>query len=821
MKKIAVTLSLLFLSFSEFVSQTYITVTSEASLISAISSANSLAQASTSQKVYIQLNASALIILTQNLPTISTANGNGTITIEKHPSASVDQGIEWGGGSGVTRGFFINNCQNTSAVVNINRLTVKGFQEVTHTLRDGILLTSCENTVCINTSKFTENYYGIRNEKTRHLYVDNNCEFFNNQHSGFYEKTKTTVNPVYSSETRVQNCHFYATSGFNAQCPYMKGWFGVYIEGLYNGMPASYMHLCAIQNNLIENTLIGVRYGNDEFYNASDPTFSPYILNNTIQDNETNVVLFRPSKNAMVDGNTMKIFPYTAPSQVVVCNPPDWWSPGTNVVILSGTNQNMTPGLFGMDFIGPNTLGLPQKNNNTYYNSVSGPSGSPEIFLCEPQNHYVREMEINIVGQNLSGGIYYYDDRNTNIRECLLKGPGPIINSYGFVTNNPGGCGSNCLIQPPTLDYAYFPTSSSINVFFHLATLYGYGGSVLYSFTNGHGPYVVEFFKSNANGDLVSYLGSYTINQLSPSNSYSGIILNQGLLPGDKIAATITSLGTNTNPQDPQGTSVVAYFIIPTSCNISVSNGAVCPGAPVNLGMNCPSATSIQWYFGDGAIASGPNQIHSYQTPGNYQVNCFVTVPNLGVPLTFNTSIQAMANCPVACQSCIGSFAPDPGDYIVSLWVKEDNTNSSPPPVNTYANTGIKVTFSPPTGGAPITTIYQEFGKIENPIIDGWQRIETKINIPAAAAQISIELLNNNSSGIDSYFDDIRIHPVDANMKSYVYDPINLRLVAEMDENNYGTFYEYDEEGNLVRVKKETEKGIMTIKENRSSNKKR
>ena len=57
-------------------------------------------------------------------------------------------------------------------------------------------------------------------------------------------------------------------------------------------------------------------------------------------------------------------------------------------------------------------------------------------------------------------------------------------------------------------------------------------------------------------------------------------------------------------------------------------------------------------------------------------------------------------------------------------------------------------------------------------------------------------------------------------MKSMVYDPQSLRLMAELDDRNYATFYEYDEEGTLVRVKKETEKGIYTIKESRSGLKK-
>jgi hypothetical protein len=54
-------------------------------------------------------------------------------------------------------------------------------------------------------------------------------------------------------------------------------------------------------------------------------------------------------------------------------------------------------------------------------------------------------------------------------------------------------------------------------------------------------------------------------------------------------------------------------------------------------------------------------------------------------------------------------------------------------------------------------------------------------------------------------------------MKSYVYDPVSLRLVAELDANNYAAFYEYDEEGTLIRTKAETQKGIKTIKESRSA----
>ena len=52
-------------------------------------------------------------------------------------------------------------------------------------------------------------------------------------------------------------------------------------------------------------------------------------------------------------------------------------------------------------------------------------------------------------------------------------------------------------------------------------------------------------------------------------------------------------------------------------------------------------------------------------------------------------------------------------------------------------------------------------------------------------------------------------------MMTHVYDKEDYRLMAELDENNYAIFYEYDEEGKLIRTKRETEKGIMTIEEKR------
>ena len=99
-------------------------------------------------------------------------------------------------------------------------------------------------------------------------------------------------------------------------------------------------------------------------------------------------------------------------------------------------------------------------------------------------------------------------------------------------------------------------------------------------------------------------------------------------------------------------------------------------------------------------------------------------------------------------------------------------------------------------------------------IIDGWQRIEEVIEVPVGATAMDLTLSMASGTG---FFDDIRFFPFDGNMMSYVYDPISLRLMAELDERNYAKLYEYDEEGKLIRVKRETERGIMTIQENRDN----
>ncbi|EDM35224.1 hypothetical protein PBAL39_13367 [Pedobacter sp. BAL39] len=151
-------------------------------------------------------------------------------------------------------------------------------------------------------------------------------------------------------------------------------------------------------------------------------------------------------------------------------------------------------------------------------------------------------------------------------------------------------------------------------------------------------------------------------------------------------------------------------------------------------------------------------------------------------------------------------FEPRPAQrYIFNVWVKDAQpTNKS---VNITA--GLKGVAG---AEVPMTLSCKA-------IVEGWKLLEGVIDLSGVAGDKLEFTLKSKSAEVN--IDDIRIHPMDAHMKSYAYNDKNFRLMAELDENAFATFYEYDDEGSLVRVKKETERGIVTLKENRSSYKKR
>ncbi|MES2332474.1 MAG: hypothetical protein V4539_22905 [Bacteroidota bacterium] len=184
---------------------------------------------------------------------------------------------------------------------------------------------------------------------------------------------------------------------------------------------------------------------------------------------------------------------------------------------------------------------------------------------------------------------------------------------------------------------------------------------------------------------------------------------------------------------------------------------------------------------------------------------------SLEVPASLTFTISPPVNCKdsdrptdKACKECVGGFSPAINNkYVFSCWVKVN----SPPPILSCNDASVIIT-SP--GSSPVTL------HPEGPVIENWQRVTGNFTT-SSNNNISVNLKKGSAL---TFFDDIRIFPADGNMVSYVYDDVNLRLTYSLDENNYFTKNEYNNQGELMRVKKETEKGIITIKESSSSLKK-
>lgn len=186
-------------------------------------------------------------------------------------------------------------------------------------------------------------------------------------------------------------------------------------------------------------------------------------------------------------------------------------------------------------------------------------------------------------------------------------------------------------------------------------------------------------------------------------------------------------------------------------------------------------------------------------------------------PFTYYQPLPKPDGCPYTLKETdlVGTFSPitynGAKTYVLSYWVKETGLSQ---PIFNYPDAKVIIKFISTSGTAsyPAMTLVQKSG-----IIDGWQQYQYTFTINSGQQGAIAVMLKNSGTGVVSYFDDIRLHPFDSNMKSYVYNPVNLRFTYELDENNYATIYEYDEEGALIRVKKETANGIMTIKESRNN----
>ncbi len=288
-----------------------------------------------------------------------------------------------------------------------------------------------------------------------------------------------------------------------------------------------------------------------------------------------------------------------------------------------------------------------------------------------------------------------------------------------------------------------------------------------------------------------------------------------------------------------------------TYCNNQASftynPSPVCADTLITFNNTSTGATSYQWYINGQFQSSAQNFTYTFANEGIYTVNLYALSNGCDISIA-SEEITVFGQAPIGvesitvavecsscnsheptqiytsdgprldgvyvptCAGCLPTFTPEfDKDYLVSAWVA---SNSSLASNSDDIDASIRVVVG--NADYSLQTLVLE---PEGPVIEGWQRISGKIFIANSLGQFDIDRISvrySNNGNTPVYFDDLRIHPNICNAKSYVYDSYSARLMAELDENNYALFYEYDDEGLLVRIKRETEKGIVTIQEGRT-----
>lgn len=289
---------------------------------------------------------------------------------------------------------------------------------------------------------------------------------------------------------------------------------------------------------------------------------------------------------------------------------------------------------------------------------------------------------------------------------------------------------------------------------------------------------------------VINTLGYYTVNVTGRAGGYNSNCTGQSNI-FDFVVENDFGKIMNSDPNHND-----QYCLKPGIYKISFrASGISLNPASCNANQTCPCVPT-NWAYQHTFTPS----IAVYKTLDNTNTNCSIPI-SLLKPIKAS---EAMVN---------PQFAPSISSpkMLFSAWVRENSIGVGAEGKPAYTNSSVDIDFG--TGTTSVTLVPK------GNIIDGWQRIEGEFIIPLGAISMNL-ILNNSDVNSPNYWDDIRIHPYNANMKSYVYDPINLRLVAELDENNYAKFYEYDDEGILIRTKAETKEGIKTITETRSAKQK-
>lgn len=216
--------------------------------------------------------------------------------------------------------------------------------------------------------------------------------------------------------------------------------------------------------------------------------------------------------------------------------------------------------------------------------------------------------------------------------------------------------------------------------------------------------------------------------------------------------------------------------------------------------------------FEDPAIGPGTNnfifggEVHYAQTAQQAAVHVANGVSHVVVP---HTGIRMAGVDPNGLAPAFHTSGFEVGrTYIAKVWVHK----LSPP------SAALSIRLSGKTGsGAYTDTRTVMRNDPANVTVGNWVLMSVELEVPVnfdinSTNQMSVLLSNTNGSG-KAYFDDLAFHPKDAVMTGNVYNETTGALVAQLDNDNFATLYNYDNALRLTSVIKEYSGGQKKVTE--------
>lgn len=467
-------------------------------------------------------------------------------------------------------------------------------------------------------------------------------------------------------------------------------------------------------------------------------------------------------------------------------------------------------------------------NGSSWSSGTSGPT-SPRTYTMPVGNwQYRLVFECSNVTVNLDASLYNTSSIKPHSGKQMMMVLPNEKDTIPFYINGYGAGYNTDNIQ------FNFPTEPLIQTNTHGDTL-GVKGTATISQTPGtttngslSGNSYLAGFNVSTNCGAAGPCGGITFNggtnltaYYVPTQSTSLVMYLEGQynFSGSCGTPTLSIAGGGVSIYDDATNSLVATggsggcTVTGTRCAVNITNYSFTVGHVYRIVSNLSFYGSVPACGQFGSTSLTITNYITYNDGSWIPITCYknVRTDTTVVCSSYTKPIEYTAN-----MSNPGFGIPKGKKMLFSAWVREEcgNPDGSMCFKTTYDKASV-VLKGDNTNFLPVTLTPT------GPIVDGWQKVEGEFMLPSNFNYYKIDVIFTNSDASKKvYFDDIRVHPFNANMKSYVYDPVNLRLVAQGDENNYTSFYEYDEEGGLIRVKAETAQGIKTIKETRSAKQK-